>query len=151
VAALLLGGTFTESGWEFSEAIQQDMDEVPLHMLEESGESRVKPCTEVLMTQRAAARISNWGIMLSASMKGKIASRRCASFPGSWLPLVLSQLGRLHLMLRFQSAPAPKFVAEWGSILRQRPAPDLRDTSAALRFPKKLDCRRSSISTCQKP
>ena len=48
VAALLLARTFTESGWEFSEGIQQDVEGLPLHVFEEAGESVVKPCAEVL-------------------------------------------------------------------------------------------------------
>jgi type VI secretion system protein ImpC len=70
-AALLLGRTFTESGWEFSEGIQQDVEGLPLHVFDEAGESVVKPCAEVLMTQRAAEKISNCGIMPLASMKGE--------------------------------------------------------------------------------
>jgi type VI secretion system protein ImpC len=53
-AALLLARTFTESGWQFLEGIQQDIEGLPLHVFEEAGESVVKPCAEVLMTQRAA-------------------------------------------------------------------------------------------------
>ena len=70
-AALLLARTFTESGWQFSEGIQQDIEGLPLHVFEEAGESVVKPCAEVLMTQRAAEKISNCGIMPLASIKGE--------------------------------------------------------------------------------
>lgn len=71
IATLLLARTFSESGWEFSEGIQQDVEGLPLHVFEEAGESGVKPCAEVLMTQRAAERISSSGIMPLASMKGE--------------------------------------------------------------------------------
>ena len=37
MAVLLLDRTFTESGWEFSEAIQQDMEGLPLHVFEEAA------------------------------------------------------------------------------------------------------------------
>jgi type VI secretion system protein ImpC len=71
VAALLLGKTFSESGWEFSEGIQQDLEGLPLHVYEDAGESVVKPCAEILLTQRAADRISHCGIMPLATMKGE--------------------------------------------------------------------------------
>jgi type VI secretion system protein ImpC len=71
IATLLLARTFSESGWEFSEGIQQDVEGLPLHVFEKDGESVVKPCAEVLMTQRAAEKISNCGIMPLASMKGE--------------------------------------------------------------------------------
>jgi type VI secretion system protein ImpC len=71
VAAFLLARTFSESGWQFLEGIQQDIDGLPLHVFEEAGESVVKPCAEVLMTQRAAEKIRNCGIMPLASMKGE--------------------------------------------------------------------------------
>ena len=44
---------------------------LPLQVFEEAGESMVKPCAEVLMTQRAAETISSRGIMPLASMKGE--------------------------------------------------------------------------------
>jgi type VI secretion system protein ImpC len=70
-AALLLARTFTESGWQFLEGIQQDIEGLPLHVFEEAGGSVVKPCAEVLMTQRAAEKVSEAGIMPLASMKGE--------------------------------------------------------------------------------
>ena len=93
VAALLLARTFSESGWEFTEGIQQDVEDLPLHVFEEDGESVVKPCAECLMTQRAAERISSAGIMPVASMKGE---------------------GRVRL-LRFQSVASPEtpLVGRW--------------------------------------
>jgi len=71
LAALLVARTFTECGWEFSKGIQQDVEGLPLHVFEEAGESVVKPCAEVLITQRAAEKISDAGIMPLASMKGE--------------------------------------------------------------------------------
>jgi len=71
IATLLLAKTFSESGWEFSEGIQQDVEGLPLHVFEKDGESVVKPSAEVLMTQRAAEEISNCGIMPLASLKGE--------------------------------------------------------------------------------
>jgi len=71
IATLLLARTFSESGWEFAEGIQQDVEGLPLHVFDEAGESGVKPCAEAIMTERAAERISNCGIMPLASMKGE--------------------------------------------------------------------------------
>ncbi|MEW5980287.1 MAG: type VI secretion system contractile sheath large subunit [Acidobacteriota bacterium] len=71
VAALLIGRTFSESGWDFSEGIQQDVDGLPVHVYEEAGESIAKPCAEILLTQRAADTIASHGLMPLATMKGE--------------------------------------------------------------------------------
>jgi type VI secretion system protein ImpC len=71
VAALLLGRTFSDSGWQFSEGIQQDVDGLPLHVFSDAGESMVKPCAEILLTQRAADIVASCGIMPLATMKGE--------------------------------------------------------------------------------
>ena len=60
-----VGGVSRPAGWIGDET------GLPLQVFEESGESMVKPCAEVLMTQRAAETISSRGIMPLASMKGE--------------------------------------------------------------------------------
>jgi len=65
----LLGQTFTRSGWTFRSSTIQDIEGLPLHIYREKGEARVKPCTEVLLTEHAAEKIVNEGIMPLLSFK----------------------------------------------------------------------------------
>jgi type VI secretion system protein ImpC len=44
---------------------------LPLHVYESDGEPQLKPCAEVLMTDRDAAWIMEQGFMPLASMKGQ--------------------------------------------------------------------------------
>ena len=53
-AVLLLAQTFTEQGWELRPGTLADITGLPLHIYTLEGESRTKPCAEVLMTQTAA-------------------------------------------------------------------------------------------------
>ena len=63
VCALLLGQAFAMKGWPFQPGGTLDVGNLPLHIFKENGESRLKPCTETLLSQRAAERILEKGIM----------------------------------------------------------------------------------------
>ncbi len=62
-AALLLGRTFSRQGWKFSQGIIQEIDNLPLHIYKENGESRVKPCAEIMLNREAAEQILEQGLM----------------------------------------------------------------------------------------
>ena len=40
-----------------------DIDNLPLHVYREAGETRIKPCAEALLTERAIGKIMNSGFM----------------------------------------------------------------------------------------
>ncbi|HKX83583.1 MAG TPA: type VI secretion system contractile sheath large subunit [Pyrinomonadaceae bacterium] len=63
VAALLLAQTFSEYGWEMSGRFAQDIDRLPMHIYEDSGETIYQPCSEVLLTEAAAERLMEHGLM----------------------------------------------------------------------------------------
>lgn len=66
--ALLLGRTFTQSGWEMR-PLQLEVDSLPLHLYRENGETVAKPCAETPLSDRAASRILDAGITPLLSMK----------------------------------------------------------------------------------
>jgi len=68
-AVLLLAQTFTEQGWEFRPGTLQDITGLPIHIYTLEGESRTKPCAEVLMTQTSAEEMMVKGFMPLVSLK----------------------------------------------------------------------------------
>ncbi|MFH1216402.1 MAG: type VI secretion system contractile sheath large subunit [Pseudomonadota bacterium] len=61
--ALLLGKSYTAEGWEMRAALQQDMENLPLHIYTDKGETDITPCAEVVFTERAASHIMELGFM----------------------------------------------------------------------------------------
>jgi type VI secretion system protein ImpC len=68
-AALLLAQTFTDQGWEFRPGTLSEITGLPIHIYTQEGESRTKPCAEVLMTQTAAEEMMEKGFMPLVSLK----------------------------------------------------------------------------------
>lgn len=61
--ALLLGQAFSRRGWAMAPGEVDEIASLPLHVYKKDGESRTKPCAEVVFTQRAAERIMEAGLM----------------------------------------------------------------------------------------
>ncbi len=59
----LLAQAFSQYGWDFRPGIIQEISGLPLHVYKQDGESRLKPCAEALLTQRAAEAILDHGLM----------------------------------------------------------------------------------------
>jgi type VI secretion system protein ImpC len=74
-AALLLAQSFGEEGWDLRPGVVAAIDGLPLHVYERDGESELKPCAEALLTEEAAERIMERGIMPLVSLKGRDAVR----------------------------------------------------------------------------
>ncbi|UCC71396.1 MAG: type VI secretion system contractile sheath large subunit [Gemmatimonadota bacterium] len=93
--ALLLAMSFAAAGWEFQPGMHSDITGLPLHLYEDDGDTVSKPCAEVLLTERAAARLLDRGVMPLASLKGADAVR----------------------LVRFQSVASPSapLAGPWGS------------------------------------
>ncbi len=66
---MLLGRTFTANGWDWSRGLRVDVSGLPLHMIEENGERRIKPCGEVRLHERAVTRLVEEGLMPLVSLK----------------------------------------------------------------------------------
>jgi len=68
--AYLLGETFSRHGWAMRPGALDTIDGLPLHVYKSNGESELKPCAEVLLTEEAAALLLERGFMPLVSIKG---------------------------------------------------------------------------------
>jgi type VI secretion system protein ImpC len=68
-AVYLLAKAFSESGWGLRPGDFQEIEGLPLHVIRQDGESRIKPCAEILMTVRVAEKIIRRGLMPLIWMK----------------------------------------------------------------------------------
>jgi type VI secretion system protein ImpC len=71
VCVCLLAQAFNLYSWDFRPGIIQNIEGLPLHIYKEQGESRVKPCAEVVLTERAAEAILEKGLMPILSFKNQ--------------------------------------------------------------------------------
>ncbi len=67
--AYLLGQSFLEDGWSMRPGSVRRIDGMPLHVYRENDETNLKPCAEILMTERLADSLMEQGIMPLASLK----------------------------------------------------------------------------------
>jgi type VI secretion system protein ImpC len=91
--AMMIAESFAESGWSMRPGTHQDLGGLPVHVYREHHEAVAKPCAESLMTERAAARLIEHGLMPLASIKDadrvrlvrflSVASPECA-LSGRW-------------------------------------------------------------------
>jgi len=68
--AYLLGEAFTRYGWAMRPNSVLEIDSLPAHVFKENGESQLKPCAEVLLTDDASEILLDRGFMPLASVKG---------------------------------------------------------------------------------
>jgi type VI secretion system protein ImpC len=73
--ALLLAQSFSEAGWDMKPGSVSEIDRLPLHVYEKNGESESKPCAEVLLTEDAAERILDEGMIPLVSFKDRDSAR----------------------------------------------------------------------------
>jgi type VI secretion system protein ImpC len=69
--ALLLAQAFSRHGWNLEPGVIRDIGGLPLHVYKEQGESVIKPCAEVVFTEKAMQRILDLGIMPLLSYKNQ--------------------------------------------------------------------------------
>ncbi len=67
--AYLLGEAFARYGWDMRPGAVSQIDGLPLHVYREGGESKVKPCAEVLLTESAVEMLLDHGLMPLVSLK----------------------------------------------------------------------------------
>jgi type VI secretion system protein ImpC len=75
VVALLLGQSFSEAGWEMRPGSLSQIENLPLHTYRVEGDSQLKPCAEVLLTEEAVERILDDGLVPLVSYKGRDSVR----------------------------------------------------------------------------
>jgi len=73
--ALLLAQSFSEAGWEMRPGTATEIEKLPLHVYRREGESESMPCGEVLLTEDAAERIVEEGLIPLVSFKGRDSVR----------------------------------------------------------------------------
>jgi type VI secretion system protein ImpC len=61
--ATLLARSFRERGWEMSPGDDLELGGLPAHTTREGGESRLQPCAEALLTERALGALLERGLM----------------------------------------------------------------------------------------
>jgi type VI secretion system protein ImpC len=72
--ACLLGEAFREGGWELQPRQHRQFDQLPLHVYEQDGESQIKPCAEVLLTESDTDFLLTQGLMPLASIRDQDAA-----------------------------------------------------------------------------
>ncbi len=73
--AYLLGDAFASDGWQFTPGGGGDLAGLPVHSWKERGEAKSKPCAEAWLTDRAADRIQDRGLIPVLSIRGRDAVR----------------------------------------------------------------------------
>ncbi|HUK17649.1 MAG TPA: type VI secretion system contractile sheath large subunit [Bryobacteraceae bacterium] len=68
--AFLLGQAFSRHGWAMRPGSFDTIGDLPLHVYKDDGESVLKPCAEVLLTEESAALLLERGFMPLVSIKG---------------------------------------------------------------------------------
>ncbi|MCG7851480.1 MAG: type VI secretion system contractile sheath large subunit, partial [Methanosarcinaceae archaeon] len=67
----LLAQAFSQYGWDLRPGVIQDIEGLPLHVYKQQDESQVKPCAEVVLTERAAEIMLDKGLMPLLSMRNQ--------------------------------------------------------------------------------
>lgn len=67
----LFAEAFSQYGWSIRPGMVQEIEGLPLHISQKDGESLMQPCTEAWLTERAAERILELGLMLLLSLRGR--------------------------------------------------------------------------------
>lgn len=68
---LLLCEGYLDSGMQLRPGQKQDIDGMPVHVYQQSGEKRIKACAEAMVTDRGAKRFKGSGLNLVRSVQGQ--------------------------------------------------------------------------------
>jgi type VI secretion system protein ImpC len=61
--ALLLAQSYRLYGWEMGQALRRDIENLPMHVYQEDGETKTKPCAEVVLTENMLETLLGAGLM----------------------------------------------------------------------------------------
>ena len=61
--AALIGEAFTQHGWQMEPGDRLDMGDLPAHTYKSDGETKITPCAETYLTETAAEKILEQGLM----------------------------------------------------------------------------------------
>ncbi len=65
----LLAKSFRKNGWEMAENIAREIDGLPMHIYQEDGETKTKPCAEIPMTEAGVEKMVDNGIIPLVSFR----------------------------------------------------------------------------------
>lgn len=74
-AALLIGQSFMDRGWDMRVGDLRDVEDLPAHVLTQDGEKRLLPCAEANLSEGAGERLLALGLMPLLSYKQRNAVR----------------------------------------------------------------------------
>lgn len=69
IAAHLLAASYSQFGWQFGEQYVQDVDGLPMYVFRKEGQTISQPSAEVQLSQNAAERLMEYGVMPLVSFK----------------------------------------------------------------------------------
>lgn len=75
IGTLLLANSWRDEGWSFAPPVNAEVNGLPVHIFTESGEKKLTPCGEVLLTDRVAENLLALGVMPLASVRDRDAVR----------------------------------------------------------------------------
>ena len=75
IATLLLANAWRDEGRAFSPPANAEVSGLPVHIFSESGQKKLTPCAEVLLTDRVAENLLTLGVMPLASVRDRDAVR----------------------------------------------------------------------------
>ena len=61
--ALLLAQSYRQYGWDMGQALRRDIENLPMYIYKEDGETKTKPCAEVVLTENMSEKILEQGLM----------------------------------------------------------------------------------------
>jgi len=73
--ALLIGLAFQDQGWSMAPGDRLEIDDLPAYTGQDQGETRLQPCAETLLSERAAEAMLTRGIMPLLSFRNRNAVR----------------------------------------------------------------------------
>lgn len=74
-AATQLGQSFSQHGWTCGSTREPELDNLPVHVFDDAGESVLKPCAEVELPLRAAERLAAAGLTAVLSVRDRDSVR----------------------------------------------------------------------------
>jgi type VI secretion system protein ImpC len=83
--ALLMGESFTEMGWDLQPGVVRAVTDLPIHVYTSNGESVMKPCAEMWMTEDDAVSLLDEGLVPLVSIRnlGEVRLLRLQSLGGA--------------------------------------------------------------------
>ena len=67
----LLGRTFERWGWRMQPGLITEIEDIPMHVYEEEGQLKIKPCAELLLSETAIQEALGMGLMPLLSVPGQ--------------------------------------------------------------------------------